>query len=153
MGMISRIEPGIELIEANEDYYPTFQKVGWLDFLRMFNGYNSQVTKAFALSFNGEYAKVGDIELQINEEMIARVTKLSLKGECWSKTKRVKEIPWSEILISPECKYDYKGMPISLVKEKWHFLLGIIKGFITCEGRYSIFFIYHFQVVDGFHGL
>jgi hypothetical protein len=75
MGMISRIEPGIELIEANEDYYPTFQKVGWLDFLRMFNGYNSQVTKYFALSFNGEYTKVGDIELQINEEMIARVTK------------------------------------------------------------------------------
>jgi hypothetical protein len=45
-----------------------------------------------------------------------------------------KRNPWSEILISPECKYDYKGMPISLVKEKWHFLLGIIKGFITCEG-------------------
>jgi len=75
--MISRIEPRIELIEANEDYYPTFQNFGWLYFLRMFNGYNSRVTKAFALIFNGEYAKVGDIELQTNEEMIAKVTKLS----------------------------------------------------------------------------
>jgi hypothetical protein len=68
----------------------------------MFNGYNSRVTKYFALSFNGECAKVRDIELQINQEMISRVTKLSLKGECWSKTKIVKEIPWSKILVSPK---------------------------------------------------
>jgi hypothetical protein len=38
-------------------------------------------------------------------------------------------------------------MPISLVKEKWHFMLGVIKGFITCEGRYSLFFIYHFRLL------
>jgi hypothetical protein len=41
MGMISRIEPRNRLIEANEDYYLKFQKFGWLDFLQMFNGYNS----------------------------------------------------------------------------------------------------------------
>jgi hypothetical protein len=58
MGMISRIKLGIELIEDNEDYYPTFQKVGWLYFLRKFNDYNSQVTKYFSLCFNGEYDKV-----------------------------------------------------------------------------------------------
>jgi hypothetical protein len=102
MGMISRIEPDIELIEANEDYYSTFQKVGWLDFFWMSNGYNSHVTKSFEFSFNGVYSKVGDIELYINEEMISIRTKFPLKGECWSNTKRIKETPWSEILISPE---------------------------------------------------
>jgi hypothetical protein len=72
---------------------------------------------------------------------------MPLKGECWSKTKRVKEIPWSEIIFSPECKYDYKGMSIPSIKEKCHFLLIFIKGFITCEGRYNLFFIYHFQLL------
>jgi hypothetical protein len=48
MGMISRVEPGVELIEAQEDYFPTFERVGWLKFMCMFNGYNAQVTKAFA---------------------------------------------------------------------------------------------------------
>jgi hypothetical protein len=48
MGMISRVEPVVELIEAQEDYFPTFERVGWLKFLCMFNGYNAQVTKAFA---------------------------------------------------------------------------------------------------------
>ena len=47
----------------------------------MFNGYNSRVTKYFALSFNGECTKVGYIELQINDEMIAKVTKFLLKEE------------------------------------------------------------------------
>ena len=70
-----------------------------------------------------------------------------LKGECWSKTKRVKEIPWSEILVYLKSKYDYKGMHISSIKEKWHFLLVVIKGFITCEGRYNLFFIYHFRLL------
>lgn len=80
--MISRFEPRIELTKAHEDYFPTFQKVGWLDFLRVFNGYNAQVTKYFVLNFNGEYTKIGDTQLQLDEELIARVTKLSLKWEC-----------------------------------------------------------------------
>jgi len=58
------------------------------------------------------------MELHIDEELKARVTKLPLKGECWSKTKRVKGIPWFEILVSPELKYDYKDMPIYSIKEK-----------------------------------
>jgi hypothetical protein len=71
-----------------------------------------QVTKAFTQTLNGERAKIGDIELQLDEEVIARATKLSLKLECWS-----------EILVSPECKYDYKGMPISSIEEKMTFFV------------------------------
>jgi hypothetical protein len=70
--------------------------------------------------FNGECAKIGDIELQLDEEAIARATEFPFKGECWSKNKRVKENPWSEILVSLECKKNYKGMLISSIKEKWH---------------------------------
>jgi hypothetical protein len=102
MGIISKVEPSVELIEGQEDYFPTFERVGWLNFLCIFNGYNVQVTKSFAQTFNGEHTKIGDIELQLDEQIIVRVTKLSLKGECWSKTKRVKEIPWSKILVSPK---------------------------------------------------
>jgi hypothetical protein len=32
MGMISRVEPDVELIEAQEDYFLTFERVGWLKF-------------------------------------------------------------------------------------------------------------------------
>jgi hypothetical protein len=99
------------------------------------------------LSFDGQYSKIGDFELKLNEEMIVKASNFPLKGECRSNTKRVKDIPWSETLSSSKCKYDYKGVHLSLVKEKWHFLLGIIKGYITCEGRYSLYFIYHFLLL------
>ena len=67
MGMISIVEPDVELIEAQEVYFPTFERVGWLEFLCILNGYNVQVTKDFAWSFNGEHAKIGDMELHIDE--------------------------------------------------------------------------------------
>ena len=76
MGMISRVETIVDLIKAQEDYFPTFERVGWLKFMCMFNGYNVQATKAFAWTFNGECVKIGDIELQLNQEIIAKVTKL-----------------------------------------------------------------------------
>jgi hypothetical protein len=66
----------------------------------MFNGYNPQVTRVFSLNFDGQSSKIGDFELNLNEGMIAKATNLPLKGECWSKTKRVKYIPYFEILIS-----------------------------------------------------
>ena len=102
MGMISRVEPVAKLIEDQEDYYPAFKKVGWLNFLCIFNGHNVQVTKAFTRTLNCERAKIGYIELQLDEEVIAKATKLPLKGECWSKTKRLKDIPLYEILVSLE---------------------------------------------------
>jgi hypothetical protein len=43
-------------------------------------------------------------------------------------------------------------MHLSLVKKKWHFLLGIIQGYITCEGRYSLYFIHHFLLLMVFMG-
>jgi hypothetical protein len=61
MGMISRVETVVDLIEAQEDYFPNFEKVGWLNFLRMFNGHNTQVAKAFTRTFNGEHTKIGGI--------------------------------------------------------------------------------------------
>jgi hypothetical protein len=59
MEMISKVEPDVEIIEAHEEYFPTFERVGWLKNLCMFNGYNAQVTKFFTQSSNGEHAKIG----------------------------------------------------------------------------------------------
>nr|ABK22443.1 unknown [Picea sitchensis]ACN40221.1 unknown [Picea sitchensis] len=57
-----------------------------------FHDKNIQVAKAFALNFDGQSSKIGDIVLQVNEAMISRASKLPTKGKHWSKTKRVKEM-------------------------------------------------------------
>jgi hypothetical protein len=47
MRMISIVEPDVALIEAQEYYFLTFEKVVWLKFMCIFNGHNAQVTKDF----------------------------------------------------------------------------------------------------------
>jgi len=71
------------------------QKVRWIKNVLSFCGHNLKISRAFAHNFNGQVAKVGDIELQVSEAIIAEATHLPLKGEFWSKNKKVKYIPWS----------------------------------------------------------
>ena len=45
-----------------------------------------------------------------------------------------------------------KGIPVSLLKVRWHGLLSVLKQFITCEGRYGLVFLYHVQLLMHFIG-
>ena len=45
-----------------------------------------------------------------------------------------------------------KGIPVSLVKARWHGLLLILKQFLTNEGRYGLVFLYHIQLIMHFIG-
>ena len=36
-------------------------KIGWGKFIDNFNGHNVEITRRFALSFNGEIAQIGDL--------------------------------------------------------------------------------------------
>lgn len=63
---------GAKYLEAYEEYLPFFCKIGWLKFLRTFDGYNEQVTQQFAMAFNGEKALICDRELHLSEEFNAK---------------------------------------------------------------------------------
>jgi hypothetical protein len=45
-----------------------------------------------------------------------------------------------------------KGIPIALLKPRWHSLLLILKQFVTCEGRYRLVFLYHICFLMNFIG-
>ena len=45
-----------------------------------------------------------------------------------------------------------KGMPISLLKTRWHGLLVILRQFVTCEGRFDLNFLYHIRLLMNFIG-
>jgi len=47
---------GSELIEADEKVALLFEKVGWGQFFRCFDGHNVEVTKLFALSLKENIA-------------------------------------------------------------------------------------------------
>ena len=82
MAPLSRFEIlGLDLVEANEKVALLFEKVGWGQFFRSFDGYNTEVTKLFALSLKENVAQIGDFKFIIDEDKIAEATKLPQTGE------------------------------------------------------------------------
>jgi hypothetical protein len=73
-------------------------------------------------------------------------------GEKWFKNSNIEEVPWSLFMTSRKINCCEKGIPISLVKSRWHGLLLILKQFVTCEGRYGLVFLYHIRLLMHFIG-
>ena len=78
MAPVSRFKLiGDEYLHASPECREVMSRFGWLEFLRKFSGFNMAVSKAFAESFNGFNAQVGDIELRLTEEFISQSIGLS----------------------------------------------------------------------------
>ena len=78
MAPVSRFELiGDEYLHATPDFWEVISRFGWLEFLRNFSGFNMEVSKAFAESFDGVDAQVEDIELRLTEEFISQDIGLS----------------------------------------------------------------------------
>lgn len=153
MGFLSRIEPrGPELVEINDECIPLLWKARWLKFMFSFHGHNIKVSIAFTHNFNGQVARVWDIEMPVDEDIIAEATHFPLEGEFWSKITQVKDIPWSKFLISPKMTYNMKGMHITQIKKKWCPLCVIIKCYIVCERCYNLILYYNFRLLMVFLG-
>ena len=61
-------------------------------------------------------------------------------------------VPWSLFMDSCKTICCIKGIPITLLKPRWHNLLLILKQFVTCEGRYELVFLYHIHLLINFIG-
>ena len=105
-----------------------------------------------ALTFDGCRAKVGDIQLEINEEFINSTIGLPSSGQRWFKNSKVEEVPWPLLFVSRKVTSCDRGMPISMLKPRWHDLLMLVKQFLTCEGRYGLVFLYHLRLLMIFIG-
>ena len=68
---------GDEYLHASPECREVMSRFGWLEFLRKFSGFNMEVSKAFAESFDGVDARVGDIGLRLTEEFISQDIGLS----------------------------------------------------------------------------
>ena len=53
-----------------------FEKVGWGQFFRCFDGHNTEVTKLFALNLKENIAHIGGFKFIVEEDKIAEAMKL-----------------------------------------------------------------------------
>ena len=72
MAPMSRFELiGDEYLYATPECREVMSRFGWLEFLWNFSGFNMAVCKAFAESFDGVHAHVGDVELRLSNKFIS----------------------------------------------------------------------------------
>jgi hypothetical protein len=74
------------------------------------------------------------------------------RGQRWFKNCKVEEVSWTLLFQSRKITSCDRGMPVTMLKQRWHDLLMIIKQFVTCEGRYGLVFLYHLRLLMIFIG-
>ena len=100
MAPLNRFEIlGLELIEADEKVVLLFEKVGWGQFFKCFDGHNAEVTKLFALNLKENVAQIGGFKFIINEDKIAEATKLPQIGDRWFKGGKVNKKKCLSLLL------------------------------------------------------
>jgi hypothetical protein len=153
MAPVVRAEPnGNQALLTFDGAYADLEEFGWLSFIQKFDGFNISVARQFALSFDGCRAKIGDLQLEVTEHSLSLATGLSVKGEKWSKSFKVNNVPWTLLFRSRTVRSCNRGLPASMLKPHWHNLLMILKQFVTCEGRYGFVFLFHLRLLMVFMG-
>jgi hypothetical protein len=153
MAPVVRAEPnGCQALLTFDGAYSDLEEYGWLLFISKFDGFNTSVARKFALSFDGCQDKVGDVHLEITEQSLNLATSLPVKGQNWSKSYKVCDVPWTLLFWSRAVRSCNKGLPAKMLKPRWHDLLMILKQFITCEGRYGFVFLFHLRLLMVFMG-
>ena len=153
MGKLLRAEPeGSKYLEGYPQTKEALKKAKWLNFIQKFRGYDKEVTKAFARSFNGHTVEVGDLKFTITENTIATTTSLPQVGDRWFKNRGVENQAWKDMLKNPgmDTSIFTKGIPVHVIKGEWTALLLLVQKFITCEGRFGTMYMYHARIMMNF---
>ena len=81
MASVSRFELiGDEYLDVVPEFCEVILKVGWLGILQKFSGFNVATSRAFAASFDGVNAQVGDIELRLTQAFFSQAIGLDRKS-------------------------------------------------------------------------
>jgi hypothetical protein len=153
MAPVVRAEPnGSQALLTFDGAYADLEEFGWLSFIRKFDGFNIPVARQFALSFDGCRGKIKDLQLEVTEHSLSLATGLPVKGEKWSKSFKVNDVPWTLLFHSRTVRSCNRGLPGSMLKPRWHNLLMILKPFVTCEGMYGFVFLFHLRLLLVFMG-
>jgi hypothetical protein len=128
-----------------------FSNAGCIEFIERFC--HQSTVEAFSKTFDGNKARVGSLEIIVDEAAIAAATSLPRMGQSWFKTTAPKNLNFRAYLKEEFRHHAWKkGMLVSYLEEEWQELFKGIQLYITSEGRYEKLMMYHFKLLDHFTG-
>jgi hypothetical protein len=112
-GKVDMHEPfGSELLDKKHYCVVWFELVGCYRFCQKLQGYNDQVSQAFAENYDGEKAQLGFLLLHVNEETIVEATEMPTEGERWFKKKPAHDMDCNRFLKEEHHNCDWtKSVP------------------------------------------
>jgi hypothetical protein len=101
MASVVRIESnGSQALLLFDNARKDLENNGWMVFIQRFKGFNLCVAQQFTLTFDGCRAKIGDIQLELNENFIRSAIGLVASGERWFKNSKADEVSWPLLFLS-----------------------------------------------------
>jgi hypothetical protein len=152
--LLKRELDSLSFLQSHPDVQRHFSNAGCMEFAeRLQIGCHQATAEAFAMTFDGNRARVGSVEIKVDEEVIAAATGLPRTGQRWFKTTAPKNQDFRFYLKDGyKHKAWRKGMLVAYLDEEWQDLFKAIQLYITSEGRYDKLMIYHFKLLDHFTG-
>ena len=152
-GKINRAEPSdLTWVQKLPDCAEIFQQAGWLSFFKKIDGFNSQVSCKFAKGLKEDMIMMDALKFKLNVELISEATEIRNEGEHWFK-KSPFEFDSQRYLLPNVIPNWSKGIPIQNFRKEWIEPLRILQSYVTCEGRYSFVFKYHFRFLQHLVGV
>jgi hypothetical protein len=89
----------------------------------------------------------------VTEQTIAKACRLVVGGERWWKKEHVVTEFVNQFLLPDKKNLNWRrGVPRSWIRPEWHTALIVIHRYITCEGRFSLVYIYHIRILMHLNG-
>ena len=120
-------------LQTHPEVQKHFLNAGCIEFIeRLQNGCHQPTTEDFAKTFDGNKARVGSMEIRVDEAAIAAATSLPRMGQSWFKTTAPKNLNFGAYLKEEfRHKAWKKVMLVSYLEEEWQELFKGIQLYIT----------------------
>jgi hypothetical protein len=141
------------LINKDPEIRASFEQFRCMAFCRKIQGFNMRLAEQFTLSFDGFHAVISGVTFQVIEETLLTATEIPLYGKRWFKGMTL-DAQFYEYFIKQDClggKIE-TCVPSRYLQDPFRKLLGVIRIYFTCEGRFDRIHSHHIRLLMHFIG-
>lgn len=155
IGGFNRREPKNTVrIQQHPQVLQIFTRQNWMGFFEKFTGYDGDVAQEFVHSLTPHsrihaIVLVRCLTIVLTPDLIIRVTTLPL-GIPWRKEDKgdIQAAKRKFFLEGEEPTEDKNGVQRDSLSYPWSEVGYQLIKYISCEGRYSVFYGYHFRILE-----
>ena len=153
-GFIRREPTDSNTLRRNPAVVELFTRAQWMPFSDKLQGYDDEVAEEFLQALKPKSLTLATVSfrglsLQLTPEHISRITELPM-GLPWDKEERKQSQQAKKEFFPLEESFteDKNGVKRTSLLPPWNEVSLQIMKYITCEGRYSIVYAYHFRLLN-----